>query len=358
MPSIEGGGLEKNLYIISNFLAKKISKISLITVSRNEKYRFNKRIDFIAPKQIFWNNLNKQIKYIFCLYLLLLEILKNKNVVVFCFQANLYCILLCKFFNIKIIIRSNSSPSGWSNNFFKNLIFKKLLRFANAIIVNSYDFRKELIKKFKIKPICIYNPLNTSEIIKKSKKHITGINFTKKKQLKIINVGRFTNQKDHLTLLKAVNILKKKINFELLFVGRGVNKNNINNYIVENKMQKFVKIVGYKENPYPYIKASNLFILSSRYEGLPNVLLESIALKKFVISSNCPTGPSEILDKGKGGLLFKVGDYHDLEKKIKYYSMNKKICQKKLIFAKKRLRRFDYNFNLNKYHKLIINFLN
>ena len=80
-------------------------------------------------------------------------------------------------------------------------------------------------------------------------------------------------------------------------------------------MQKFVKIVGYKENPYPYIKASNLFILSSRYEGLPNVLLESIALKKFVISSNCPTGPSEILDKGKGGLLFKVGDYHDLEKK-------------------------------------------
>ena len=59
MPSIEGGGLEKNLYIISNFLAKKISKISLITVSRNEKYRFNKRIDFIAPKQIFWNGIWK-----------------------------------------------------------------------------------------------------------------------------------------------------------------------------------------------------------------------------------------------------------------------------------------------------------
>ena len=358
MPSIEGGGLEKNLYIISNFLSKKINNIALITVSKNERKKFNKKIEFISPKYLFWNKLNKEIKYLFCLYLLLLEILKNKKTLVFCFQANLYCILLCRLFNVEIIIRSNSSPTGWSNNFLKSYIFKKVLGLANTIIVNSHAFRNELIKKFKVKPICIYNPLNRFEIIKKSKNKILGINYSKKKQLKIINVGRFTDQKDHLTLLKALNNLKNKINFELLIIGRGVNKNKMKNFVIDNKLQKFVKIINYKKNPYPYIKSSDLFILTSKYEGLPNVVLESLALNKFVISSNCPTGPSEILDNGKGGLLFKVGNYKDLEKKIEYFLLNKKSCIKKLNFAKKRLNRFDYNYNLNKYYKTIKNYLN
>ena len=71
------------------------------------------------------------------------------------------------------------------------------------------------------------------------------------------------------------------------------------------------------KNPYPIIKETDLFILSSRYEGLPNVLLESLALEKMVISSNCRTGPKEILLNGKGGLLFEVGDYNNYIKK--YY---------------------------------------
>ena len=137
MPSIEGGGLEKNLYIISNFLSKKINNIALITVSKNERNKFNKIIEFISPKYLFWNKLNKEIKYLCCLYLLLLEFLKNKKTLVFCFQANLYCILLCRLFNIEVIIRSNSSPTGWSNNFgvqglgFQKIVFSSFPRGKN-----------------------------------------------------------------------------------------------------------------------------------------------------------------------------------------------------------------------------------
>ena len=108
-----------------------------------------------------------------------------------------------------------------------------------------------------------------------------------------------------------------------------------------------------EDNPYPYIKKADLFILSSNFEGLPNVLLEAITLNTFVISSNCPTGPSEILDNGKGGLLFKVGDYNELSKKIIFFINNKKINNKKLLFAKKRLERFDYYKNLFKYKKIL-----
>ena len=65
-------------------------------------------------------------------------------------------------------------------------------------------------------------------------------------------------------------------------------------------------------------------ILSSRFEGLPNILLEALTLKKFIISSDCPTGPSEILDSGKGGLLFRVGNFKDLGNKILIYKKQKK----------------------------------
>jgi Glycosyltransferase len=119
------------------------------------------------------------------------------------------------------------------------------------------------------------------------------------------------------------------------------------------KLNKFFKIINFKKNPYPYIKKSDLFILSSNFEGLPNVLLEAIALNKFVISSNCPTGPSEILDNGKGGLLFKVGNHEELSKKIIYALKNKKKCNKKLSFARKRLSRFDFLKNLLKYYNTL-----
>ena len=99
-----------------------------------------------------------------------------------------------------------------------------------------------------------------------------------------------------------------------------------------------------------------MFILTSKFEGLPNVLLESLTLKKFVISSNCHTGPKEILLNGRGGLLFEVGNHKQLTKKIIFYFFNKKGCKKMLNRSFKSLNRFDYKTNLIKYHKLVINY--
>ena len=94
-------------------------------------------------------------------------------------------------------------------------------------------------------------------------------------------------------------------------------------------------------------------ILSSLYEGLPNVLLEALSLKKFIISSNCPTGPKEILDNGKNGFLFTVGDYLQLSQMILLYKNKKKFCISMKRNSQKKLIRFDYKINLNKYFDLI-----
>jgi len=355
MPSIEGGGVEKNLMIISNYLAAKIKNIALITVSKKFRPKFNNKISFITSKKNF-DYLNRKSKYIIALFLLFKELLKSKNKVVFSFQANIYCILLCKLLNVKVIVRSNSSPSGWSKNFIKKLIFSYVLNLADKVVVNSFAFKKEMKKKFNLNSNCIYNPLDIHQIKKLSKKKIQDKNIGKK-YLKIINIGRFTDQKDHITLLKAALLLKDKLKLKILIIGRGVNKIKIKNFIKYNKLEKIIHIKNFTNNPYPYLKNSDLMVLTSIYEGLPNVILEALTLNKFVISSNCPTGPAEILDNGKGGLLFRTKDHKDLANKIMFYSSNKKNCKKMLNHSKYRLQRFDYNKNLKRYLDLINSFI-
>ena len=224
----------------------------------------------------------------------------------------------------------------------------------DKIIVNSNDFKKELKSKFKVDSVCIFNPLNIKEIQKKSKEK-NKFNFfnNNKNIIKIIFVGRYVDQKDPITFLKALSIINKKLNFKALIVGRGILKNEMISFIKKNKLEKKIKLLNFQENPYKYIAKSDLLVLSSRFEGLPNVLLEALSLNKFVISSDCPTGPREILDNGRGGFLFQVGNFKELARKIILYDGNKKKYNNKLIFAHKRLTRFSYKNNLNKYFKLV-----
>ncbi len=354
MPFIGGGGVEKNLFIIANYFSKKIKKLIICTSSRKYKYKFNKKIKFLSPKKNIDEKVNIRLQYIISLFLLFKFLFKNKNTIVFAFQANIYCIIICKLLNIKVVVRSNSSPEGWYHNPIKKIIYKKIISLADAIIVNSLQFKKQMETKFNIQVHCIYNPLDIKEIIKKSKIKISEKFFKQSNDfLKLINIGRFTEQKDQITILKAINLIKNKIKIKLIIMGRGYEEEKLRKYINENNLSKIVKLKGFANNPYNLLNLSNVFILSSKYEGLPNVLLESVVLKKFIISTDCPTGPREILRKGKGSLFFKIGDHKDLSKKIIYYNSNKKTLNKGLIYPFKNLKRFSYEKNLEKYFNLL-----
>ena len=322
-PSIEGAGVEKNLYIIANYLSNKLNKVSLITCDNKKEY-FTNKLNVIKPSIKVDANAGRPIKYFLCILTLIKYCILNRNkFILLSFQANIYAIIICKFFNIKIVSRSNSSPSGWSKNYFKNIIFNFFLKRADRIIVNSKDFKKELDKKFNIKSTLILNPFNFEEIKKKSKEKIYLNFFKKKNTLRIVNVARLTDQKDHVTLLKAINIVKNHRNVELIIVGRGVFKVKLHNYIKENKLEKFVKLVGYQKNPFKFIRLCDVFVLSSIFEGHPNVLVEAMSLKKFIISSDCPTGPREILGNGKYGSLFKPQDFKRLANLLINFRLDK-----------------------------------
>ena len=198
MPSIEGGGVEKNLFIISNYLAKRVEKLSVITISKKYKNRFKKPIKFLSLKSDHWDRFGRKIKYLLALIILVKEIIKDNKVVVFSFQANIYCIIICKIFSVKVISRSNSAPIGWSKSFFKKIIFRHFLKKADRTIVNSIEFKKDLEKQFNVKAECIYTPLDSSKIIKKSNIKPKR-KFKSKNKLRILNIGRFTDPKHQIT---------------------------------------------------------------------------------------------------------------------------------------------------------------
>ena len=357
MPSIEIGGVEKNLFIISNYLGNKFKNTILITASKSHNSKF-KNLRIINPTTNTKQLSSRRLTYFYCIVELIKILIKDKNYLVLAFQANLYCTLICKFFKTKIIIRSNSSPSGWALTYFRKKIFSLLLKLPDQIIVNSKEFKKEYKEKFKISTVCIYNPLNKEYIKKKSREKINNNFFKNYNNLKIIFIGRLVDQKDPQTFIRALKIIQNKINYRCFIIGKGIYFNEIKNYIKLNKMQKNIKLLGWKNNPFNYLKSSDLLVLSSRFEGLPNVIMEAISLKKFVISSNCKTGPREILDNGIGGFLYNVGDYKGLAKKIIFFSKNRKICNKKINHAYKRLNRFDQKKNLKLYHKIILKIIN
>ena len=353
MPSMEGGGVEKNLIIIANYLAKNIKNISLITFDKKFNNKFDKKINIINSNYSNKKKYSKYFKYFISICMLIKEISGYKQSLVFSFQANIYVIILSIFFNFKIITRSNSSPSGWGNNVIKKYLFKFFFKYAKEIVVNSHHFKKEFQNVFNVKTLLIYNPLDKSEIVKKSKKFLNFKFFDDAGSLKIINIARFTDQKDHITLLKSFEIVVREKKSKLLIMGYGNNKEIIDDFIKEKKLNDYIKVIDFQDNPYNYLNKADIFVLTSKFEGLPNVLLEAQVLKKFIISSDCPTGPKEILKSGKYGDLFEVGDYKNLAKQILKFNKKSKIYRSKIKLAYNSLDRFDYSKNCKKYLNII-----
>ena len=158
-------------------------------------------------------------------------------------------------------------------------------------------------------------------------------------------------QKNQIEILNALKKLKKSVkNFRLLIIGDGPEKKNLKDFINENNLNKCVKIIFVK-NPYKYISMSDVFILSSKHEGLPNVLLEAAYFNKYIISSNCQTGPSEIIKEYKYGELYKKGNDKDLFLKIKKLNKNKLNLNKKKFFFN--LSQFNSKKNLEMYHNAV-----
>ena len=238
--------------------------------------------------------------------------------------------------------------------------FGKRLEKYNKIIAICDEMKEELTDIYpnlKERIIRIYNPFNFSRVLN-LKDDLSELNEKDRNLLKedyCIAISRLdTVQKDYKTLLKAFKILKSKgINKKLYIVGDGPSKEEIENTIREYDLIEEVKLLGRFKNPYIWLNNADFFIHSSKYEGFGLVLIEAAILDKLVISSNCPVGPTEILENGKSGILFNVGESEELAEKIEKVLNDKNLRNRYILSMKKRREDFKKENVLKEYEKLI-----
>ncbi|MBB1126203.1 glycosyltransferase [Thiospirillum jenense] len=124
----------------------------------------------------------------------------------------------------------------------------------------------------------------------------------------LVGAGRLQTQKDFPTLIRAIGILRQQRPCRLIILGEGRGRVELKQFIRSLGLEDVVQLPGFYANPYSVLARANAFVLSSRWEGSPNVLTEAMALGTPVVATNCPSGPAELLANGQFGALVPVGD--------------------------------------------------
>ena len=265
-------------------------------------------------------------------------------------QSHVGAIIVSKIFKKKIIIRNSEELFGATkysdNKFLAYIILILKILFYNlcdqivAISKKSKNsLEKIVINKKKI--FLIYNPY-LDKIYKTKKKN-------KKTEFNILSVGRFTKQKNFDILLETFDEISKKLqNSKLTLIGSGPLEEKIRQKYKNNKK---IIILSWKNNLKKYYLNSDLFVLTSFYEGLPNVLIEAVNYNLPIISTDV-SGAKDILLGQKGGNIIPIDNKKILKNKILNSILNYNKFLQKAFIAKKKVYRFT-NRNLNYYHNLI-----
>lgn len=210
----------------------------------------------------------------------------------------------------RVAIEEALQQDGWHKRRILKCLMKLLYRYANSVVANSVAGARMLenLLGWRHQSVhAIYNIVDYKQIevlrdepIKKP--------FSNQNRPLLVAVGRLEYQKGFDLLLQAIAKLKSKLECDLVLVGDGTLKDELAQIVRELDLEQNVCFVGFKSNPYPYIKQANLFVLSSRYEGLGNIVAEAQACNTLVLATDCQTGPREILMDGKAGVLVPPND--------------------------------------------------
>ena len=293
IPSLGGGGAERVAFHLLNNLNLNKFNLNVVIIYR-------KKGDYLK-------DLRKEVKTIFLekdkirysipsLYKVLKE---EKPDIVVNFSFDLMMLIgtfVIPFFeNTYFMNRQINILSMQKFSFFKKILLKVAYKNFNKIITQSKDMTEDLLKNIDIskeKIIEINNPVDIDRIEKLSNENIE-IEFDKDCK-NLLCVGRLAPQKGFDSIIEIISLINDE-NIKLYVLGEGEEKESLLNLIDKLNLKKRVFLLGRKSNPYIYMKNADLFILSSRYEGFPNVLIEAGACGLYSICNNCPGGVNEII---------------------------------------------------------------
>ena len=192
------------------------------------------------------------------------------------------------------------------------LRYRRLLDRSAHVVAISNGVRKDILEFTRIsadKISTIYNPVITPELDKLKREIPDHPWLGDGGPPCVLSVGRLQDQKDYMTLLRAFHILEKNRNLRLIILGEGNRRRQLEERIRSLNLEDKVSLPGWTANPFAFMSRAALFVLSSKFEGLGNVLIEALACGCPCVSTDCPSGPSEILENGRVGPLVPVGNH-------------------------------------------------
>lgn len=298
--SLDGGGAERVVSTLLNNLVEKY-ECHLILMENKISYDLDNRVNIISldenPDQ---SGIVKLLRLPIVAYKLSKIIKRHKFIQItsFLYRANYVNILAKYFSHHKSIISERIAPSSmYKDNSLSSKISKFLIRSlynkADKIIPVSKAIENDLIKNFgaNINQKVIYNPYDIEKIEQLSKETIS-YKINRKKS--IITVGSLGQRKNHGLLINAFSKIDDR-EYKLYILGKGEEESNLKNLASELRISERVVFLGFDNNPYKYLSKCEVFILASNSEGFPNVLAEAMICGCGVISTDCLSGPREIL---------------------------------------------------------------
>jgi len=326
--SLNRGGAERVVsLLLKEFTSLDNVNIHLVMLEDAIAYELPKAITPIILSKSHNNGVYKFLELPLIAYKLAqyIKVQKIETVLSFLYRPN-YINILAKLFGAKhkAVINIRSTTSRYLNEGLLGKInlflIKSLFNKSDLIISNSLGVDEDLKKIMDIRTQTkvINNPLDL-DFIEKEKLICRDIKFKFDKNIRyVISLGRLIPLKRNKDLIDAFYELQKQDEtIKLIFLGDGSMREELQSYCKSLNILNKVDFLGDVTNPFYYLAKSDLFVLNSQTEGFPNVLIEAMASGIPVISSDCKSGPREILKGGKYGYLYPVGDIKLLIEKMK-----------------------------------------
>lgn len=314
--SLAGGGAERVVCNLANYLADKGHEITILTVSDKQTYKINANVRHVVLYGESDSKLPHQIINIIRLYRMNRYFRKENVDVYLTFLPKLSSFILAqkRFIKCPVILAERADPNTFCNSSKKNKkIFEQYYPKADGYIFQTEDAR-EYYRTHGINvenSVVIPNAINP-EFIRPQ--------YQGKTRKAIVGAGRLTEQKNFTLLINAfAEVGKTYPEYELEIYGEGPLKNDLINEAKALGIAEKVKFQGYVKNLGDRIQDATMFVLSSNFEGMPNALIEAMALGMPVISTDCPAGGSKFLIKNKkNGLLVPTNDINAMVDAISY----------------------------------------
>jgi len=325
--ALTAGGAERVITNLSNQLAEKyeVHIIGLIKKEQEPFYKLNTNVKLFSCKEEYLpsNSIAQGIKLNYSLYKTMSNYLKKEKidlVIGFITSANILALLASKKNNIPCIISERNYPKKSSTQIqwriLRNLLYKK----AGFLVVQTDEIKKQfepIINKSKI--VILRNPI--------APELTNARDFNYKKENLILNVGSLSNQKAQDVLIRAfANI--DSANWKLIIIGKGGKQKEYEELIESLKLGEKINLLGQTKDIAHYYNKSKIFAFTSKFEGSPNALIEAMHFGLPCVSTDCPSGPSELIKNDHSGYLIPIDDQKQLEARLTKLMNDAKLREK------------------------------